>query len=57
MLARRLLETTDRSVDQVAEECGMRTGPMLRRHFRAVTGTTPTAYRQTFSHHGATPQA
>lgn len=50
LLARRLLESTDRSIDQIAQDCGMRTGPMLRRHFRTVTGTTPTAYRQTFTH-------
>lgn len=49
LYARRLLESTDRSIDQVAESCGMRNGTMLRRHFRAVTGTTPSAYRETFT--------
>ncbi|HEY2833820.1 MAG TPA: helix-turn-helix domain-containing protein [Sporichthyaceae bacterium] len=48
--ARRLLECTDRSVDQVAEDCGMHNGTALRRHFRSATGTTPSAYREAFTH-------
>lgn len=50
LLAQRLLETTDHGIEWIAQACGVRTGPMLRRHFRAVTGTTPVAYRQAFSH-------
>jgi AraC family transcriptional regulator, transcriptional activator FtrA len=47
-LAQRLLETTDLPVDRVAEECGLGTPTNLRSHFRAIVGTTPTAYRSTF---------
>jgi transcriptional regulator GlxA family with amidase domain len=48
-LARELLETTDHSVDRVARECGLGTAANLRLHFRRALGTTPTAYRRTFS--------
>jgi transcriptional regulator GlxA family with amidase domain len=48
MLAQRLLETTDLSVDRVAADCGRGTATNLRSHFRAIIGTTPTAYRRTF---------
>lgn len=54
--ARRLLECTDRSIDQVAADCGMHNGTSLRRHFRAVTGTTPSAYRETFTHRSGAPR-
>ncbi|MBE1496178.1 transcriptional regulator GlxA family with amidase domain [Amycolatopsis lexingtonensis] len=48
--ARELLESTDRSVDAVARECGLGTAANLRLHFRRALGTTPTAYRRTFAH-------
>lgn len=48
-LARELLETTDHSVDRVARDCGLGTGANLRLHFRRSLGTTPTAYRRTFT--------
>lgn len=48
-LARELLETTDRSVDQVARDCGLGTATNLRLHFRRALGTTPTAYRRAFT--------
>ncbi|MEV7159841.1 helix-turn-helix domain-containing protein [Streptomyces misionensis] len=47
--ARELLETTDHSVEQVARECGLGTAANLRLHFRRTLGTTPTAYRRTFT--------
>jgi len=47
--ARELLETTDRSVDQVARDCGLGTAANLRLHFRRTLDTTPTAYRRTFT--------
>ncbi|MEV5753669.1 helix-turn-helix domain-containing protein [Actinoallomurus sp. NPDC052308] len=47
--ARELLETTDYSVDRVAQECGLGTAANLRLHFRRALGTTPTAYRRTFT--------
>ncbi|WP_299535231.1 GlxA family transcriptional regulator [uncultured Streptomyces sp.] len=46
--ARRLLESTGLSVDQVARDAGFRTATSLRQHFRAAVGVTPTVYRKTF---------
>lgn len=46
--ARHLLETTDISVDEVAERCGFGTTLNLRTHFRRRLDTTPTAYRRNF---------
>jgi len=48
--AKELLEKTDQSIDQVATRCGLGTATNLRARFRETVGTTPTAYRQTFSH-------
>jgi AraC family transcriptional regulator, transcriptional activator FtrA len=47
--AQRRLETTQESIDEVAEAVGLRTAATLRLHFRAMLGTTPTAYRRKFS--------
>jgi transcriptional regulator GlxA family with amidase domain len=49
LLARQLLEQTDRPVEAVAHACGFRTAPNLRRHFTRATGTTPIAYRRAFT--------
>ena len=46
--ARHLLETTDLSVDGVAEQAGLGTGASLRQHMRATLGVSPLAYRKTF---------
>lgn len=46
--ARRLLETTDLSVDHVAQSCGFGTTLNLRTHFRNRLDTSPTAYRRNF---------
>jgi transcriptional regulator GlxA family with amidase domain len=46
--ARRLLESTDLSVDQVAERSGLGTAGNLRLHLGRRLGVTPTAYRRTF---------
>jgi len=46
--ARRLLEETDLSVDEVAWRAGFGTAASLREHFRRATSTTPTAYRRSF---------
>ncbi|MFI7677912.1 GlxA family transcriptional regulator [Actinophytocola sp. NPDC049390] len=46
--ARHLLETTDLSVDAVAEQAGLGTGASLRQHMRATLGVSPLAYRKTF---------
>jgi transcriptional regulator GlxA family with amidase domain len=47
-LARRLLETTQDSVDWVAAASGLGSAANLRLHFARATGTTPTAYRRAF---------
>ena len=46
--AQRLLETSDLTVDRVAERCGFGTATALRVHFRRIVGTTPMAYRRAF---------
>ncbi|MEU5879950.1 helix-turn-helix domain-containing protein [Spirillospora sp. NPDC047279] len=46
--ARRLLETTDEPLDQVAAACGMGSVETLHRAFRRRLGTTPAAYRRRF---------
>ncbi len=48
LAARRMLESTDLSVDHVAARCGFGAASTLRMHFRRITGTTPQAYRTTF---------
>lgn len=49
LAAQRRLETTDESIDRVAESVGLRTAATLRLHFRDMLRTTPTAYRRKFS--------
>ena len=46
--ARRLLESTDLPVEEVAARSGFGSAPSLREHFRRATETTPTAYRRAF---------
>ncbi|MFC5178638.1 helix-turn-helix domain-containing protein [Nocardioides taihuensis] len=48
LLAQRLLETTDHSVDRVAHAVGFGTATTLRHHFAARVHTSPHAYRRTF---------
>lgn len=47
--ARDHLETGSQSVEDIAARTGFGTPTNLRHHFREQLGTTPTAYRQTFS--------
>jgi AraC family transcriptional regulator, transcriptional activator FtrA len=47
--AQQRLETTNDSIDEVAEAVGFDTAETLRHHFRRMFGTTPTAYRKRFS--------
>ncbi|OWY61500.1 hypothetical protein B7486_63460 [cyanobacterium TDX16] len=47
--ARRLLETTDRSIVDVARTCGFGTVETLHRAFHRQVGTTPGAYRRRFA--------
>ena len=46
--AKRLLETTDLSVDAVAHASGIGTAASLRHHMRGELGVPPLAYRKTF---------
>ena len=50
--ARRLLETTNHSVESVAAQAGLGTSTNLRQHFRRLVGTTPTSYRTSFDQAG-----
>jgi transcriptional regulator GlxA family with amidase domain len=46
--ARRLLETSEAAIDQVAGASGFGSAANLRVHFQRNVGTAPTAYRRTF---------
>ncbi|MDQ4008239.1 MAG: helix-turn-helix domain-containing protein [Actinomycetota bacterium] len=49
LLAERLLEESDAPVDVVASRSGFGNAATLRHHFAQARGTTPVAYRRTFS--------
>jgi transcriptional regulator GlxA family with amidase domain len=44
-----MLETTDAPVERIAQGSGLGTAANLRLHFQQVLGTTPSAYRRTFT--------
>ena len=44
--AKQLLQKTDRNILDVAIHCGFTDGSHLTRHFRKLTGVTPTHFRQ-----------
>jgi AraC family transcriptional regulator, transcriptional activator FtrA len=46
--ARDLLETTSRSIEQIAADCGFGSAPALRHHFRERVRSSPLAYRSHF---------
>ncbi|MEU0804053.1 helix-turn-helix domain-containing protein [Streptomyces sp. NPDC005970] len=48
-LARELLERSERSIEQIANNVGLGTGANLRTHFQRILGTTPSEYRRTFT--------
>ncbi len=48
-LAQSLLETTDLSIELVAEQSGVGSAATLRQHFRRKFSTTPQIYRRAFS--------
>jgi transcriptional regulator GlxA family with amidase domain len=48
LLAQRLLETTDLSVELISSRCGFGTAANLRQHFQRLMRTSPIAYRRTF---------
>jgi transcriptional regulator GlxA family with amidase domain len=55
LLAQRLLETTDLSIDDIAIHCGLGMAANLRDHFHGVVGTSPSAYRAMFRHRQGAP--
>lgn len=52
--ARALLEDSEATVSEVAHAVGFGSTEAMRRHFAALTGTTPRAYRDTFGERGVT---
>lgn len=56
-LAKRLLEVTDLTVDQIARRAGFTGALGLRQSFGRRLGVAPAAYRRTFSHHRSPPPA
>lgn len=55
--ARRLLESCDLSVEEIARSSGFSSAVALRPHFRRISGLSPTAYRQTFGGPASRPAA
>jgi len=53
LLAQRLLEETDLTIDAIAAQCGFGSSPALRHHFARWRRTTPHAYRRTFQRRSA----
>lgn len=47
--ARRLLESTDLTIDDVADSAGFGSATLLRHHFNAAVGVAPLAYRRRFA--------
>jgi transcriptional regulator GlxA family with amidase domain len=50
LLARRLLETTQLTIEEIAHHSGFGNASLLRKHFTTQTRLTPTTYRHTFGH-------
>jgi transcriptional regulator GlxA family with amidase domain len=48
LLARRVLEEGDDTIDAIAYRCGFGSAAMLRHHFSRIVGVSPAAYRRTF---------
>ncbi len=46
--ARRLLERSDASIDQIADTCGFGSPVTFRQNFAAAFGSTPSSYRRRF---------
>ena len=47
-LAKRLLETTDFPIDDIAHQSGLGSGSSLRKHLQTRAGISPSAYRRAF---------
>jgi len=55
--ARDLLESTDLSIDKIAERCGFGASATLRHHFRRKVALSPLAYRARFTEPARTTEA
>lgn len=55
--AQRMLESSDASVDVIAQQAGFGTALSLRQHFRSALRTSPSAYRRQFRANGPAPVA
>ena len=55
--AEELLETTNRTVDQIADDVGFANAATLRHHFSRIRGVSPQRYRRTFGASAETEQA
>jgi len=53
--AQRLLETTSRSIEVIAENVGYGSATVFRERFAAIVGVSPLAYRRSFSADVASP--
>ncbi|MBF9069578.1 helix-turn-helix domain-containing protein [Streptacidiphilus fuscans] len=47
--ARRLLERSELTIEEIARACGFATAAMLRHHFRRAVGVAPAEYRRAFA--------
>jgi AraC-like DNA-binding protein len=47
--ARLLLETSDASIEEIADTCGFSSATVFRRQFARETGVTPAAHRRSFA--------
>jgi transcriptional regulator GlxA family with amidase domain len=50
--ARRLLEQSPLTVEEIARSAGFQTAAMLRHHFRRTVGVSPADYRRSFTQCG-----
>ena len=55
LAAQRHLETTDASIDEIADRTGLQTAETLRHHFRRSFQISPTSYRRRFSQNRSAP--
>lgn len=55
--AQRILESSDASIEIVAQQAGFRSGLSLRQHFRAAIGISPSVYRKQFRSNSSATRA